>query len=243
MAAVTKETLFREEHLAARPMTGPSGAQIGWGLFARRAIAAGETAMDLNWNDEFRSEVLSWDDVEEEHHNRCAAIAPRWYYYVGKQHPFWFINHSCNANVAFKNWAQPLDDERMPLVALRPIAAGEQVTLDYSFTITADDGLTDADAYSMDCLCGEPTCRGLLTCFLRLPPELQRRELFRTSPFAGTIPAFVLNEAPELVAELKAKSPAEYAAFQAALAAQLLLAEKFEESYDPEEPYFLVEEA
>lgn len=235
------EFLFDEEHVAARPMTGPSGKQIGWGLFARRAIAPGETVLELDLSDERRVEVLSWDDVEDEQHNRCVAIAPRWYFYVSKQSPLWFLNHSCDPSAAFKDWMLPVGDVRMPLAALRPIAPGEQVTFDYSLTITSDDGLTDDDEYSMDCLCGEPNCRKTLKSFVRLPRELQRKELLRRTPFSGTIPAFVLNEAPELVAELKKSAPAEYEVFQKALAAQLKMAAKFEDEYDPDEPYFLVE--
>ena len=93
------EILFDEDHLAARPMTGPTGKQIGWGLFARRAIPAGETVLQLDLSDEKRVEVLSWDDVEDEQHNRCVAIAPRWYFYVSKQSPLWFLNHSCNPSM------------------------------------------------------------------------------------------------------------------------------------------------
>jgi SET domain-containing protein len=172
-AHLPNEILFsEEEHLVAKPVTGPRGAEIGWGLFARRALAPGETVIRLDWSDEERSEILSWDDTEEEHHNRCAAIAPRWYLYVGKQHPFWYLNHSCTPNVAFKNWAQP-EAEMIPVVALRVIAPGEQLALDYSLTITGDDGLTEEDPWTMECLCGEASCRGMLTCFIRLPHALQ----------------------------------------------------------------------
>ena len=213
----TTELLFpAESHLIAKPMTGPNGAEIGWGLFARRAMAPGETVIPLDWSEEERTEVLSWDDIEEEHHNRCAAIAPRWYFYVSNQHPFWYINHSCNANVAFQNWAQCAADEMVPLVALRAIQPGEQLTLDYSFTITGDDGLTEDDFWTMNCLCGAANCRRLLTCFTRLPIALQRRELLRRAPFSGTIPAFILNEAPELVAELKREAPDLYESFHQA---------------------------
>ena len=238
----TTELLFsEEEHLIAQPVMSLNGAVIGWGLFARRAIAPGETVIQLDWSDEERSEILSWDDTEEDHHNRCVAIAPRWYFYVGKQHPLWYINHSCNANVAFKDWAQSVDEELIPLVALRAIQPGEQLTLDYSFTIASDDGLTDEDAWTMECLCGEANCRGLLTCFIQLPRELQQQEMLRRVPLSGTIPAFILNEAPELVAELARVAPDLYEPFQAALASQLRLAEEFEADYDPDEPYYLVE--
>ena len=228
-----------EPHLLAKPMTGPNGAQIGWGLFARRVIKPGEIVIPLDWGEEERTEVLSWDDIEEEQHNRCAALAPRWYFYVNDQHPFWYINHSCEANVAFQNWAECAAEEMVPLVALRNIQPGEQVTLDYSFTITGDDGLTDADFWTMDCLCGALNCRRLLTCFSKLPPDVQRRELLRRTPVCGTIPAFILNEVPELVAELKREAPDLYESFQTTMQSQLRRAAEFEEDYDPNEPYYL----
>ena len=239
--AVKTELLFpEEEHLVAKPLTGPNGTGIGWGLFAREAIEPGETVIELDWSDDERSEILSWDDTEENHHNRCVAIAPRWYFYVAKQHPLWYTNHSCNPNMAFKDFALLEDEEMIPMVALRAVEPGEQLTFDYSFTITGDDGLTDADQWTMRCLCGEPNCRGLLTSFIRLPRELQRQELLRRTPVSGTIPAFVLNESSELVAELKAAAPDLYETFQEALTEHLALAEEFEEDYDPDEPYYLV---
>lgn len=235
------EKLFPDfdERLIARPVTGKSGAGIGEGLFAKGSFKAGETVFYLDWSDEERTEILSWDDTEEEHHNRCAAIAPRWYFYINAEHPFWYLNHSCEPNVSFKHWAQSEDDIRIPMVALRDIAPGEELLLDYSLTIADDDGLTDEDDYEMDCLCGSPRCRGKVTSFANLPREIQERELFRREPYYGSISAFVLNDVPELVEQLNKQAPDLYATFVEALASQNRLAEEFEADYDPEEPYYI----
>lgn len=235
------EKLFPDDddRLVARLVSTPGGRQIGAGLFASGRFAPGETVLRLDWSDEERTEILSWDDTEEEHHNRCAAVAPQWYFYISDQHPFWYLNHSCAANVAFSNWAQSVEDEMIPLVALREIHPGDEITLDYSLTISAGDGLTAAEPYALECRCGLPDCRRLITAFVGLPRELQLRELLRRAPFSGTIPAFIVNEAPELVKELQREAPDLYNSFSVALESQLRLAAQFESEYDPEEPYFL----
>ena len=228
-----------DDRLVARPVSTSTGKQIGAGLFASGYFSPGEPVLRLDWSDEERTEILSWDDTEEEHHNRCAAVAPQWYFYISNEHPFWYLNHSCEANVAFTNWAHSIDDVMIPLVALREIHPGDEITLDYSLTISANDGLKEGEPYAMACLCGLPACRQRLTAFVGLPRELQLQELFRRQPFSGTIPAFIVNESPELVQELHDRAPDLYASFQAALDSQLRLAAGFEAEYDPEEPYFL----
>ena len=74
------------------------------------------------------------------------------------------INHSCapNAGVRF------LGDE-VYLIALRPIAAGEEIAWDYSTTL-ADPN------WSMACACGAAECRGTIRAFATLPRE--RREWY-----------------------------------------------------------------
>ena len=62
-----------------------------------------------------------------------------------------FVNHSCEPNCGMRG--------QIVLVAMRDIPAGEQITFDYS--------MTDANAQktwvTIDCLCGEPTCRKQIT--------------------------------------------------------------------------------
>ena len=50
------------------------------------------------------------------------------------------------------------------LGAVRDIAAGEQVTFDYSTTMDEDD-------FELDCLCGSPNCRGRVSDFKHLPAD------------------------------------------------------------------------
>ena len=63
-----------------------------------------------------------------------------------------FVNHSCSPNLAAR-----LRCGHIWFVSLRPIAAGEELLLDYQ--ITGNDPL-----YA--CLCGSPICRG----YMNRPP-------------------------------------------------------------------------
>jgi uncharacterized protein len=69
-----------------------------------------------------------------------------------------FINHSCEPNVGFAG--------NIVLVAMRDIAAGEELTTDYALFDDADDPMT--------CNCGTPSCRGTISGRDWQLPELQR---------------------------------------------------------------------
>jgi uncharacterized protein len=70
-----------------------------------------------------------------------------------------FINHSCEPNVGFAG--------NIVLVAMRDIAAGEELTTDYA--------LFDDHDESMRCACGTPSCRGTINGQDWRRPGLQRR--------------------------------------------------------------------
>jgi hypothetical protein len=70
-----------------------------------------------------------------------------------------FLNHSCAPNVGFAG--------NIVLVAMRHIAAGEELTTDYAF-------FDDYDG-EMACRCGSATCRGVISGRDWQQPELQRR--------------------------------------------------------------------
>ncbi len=70
-----------------------------------------------------------------------------------------FLNHSCEPNVGFAG--------NVVLVAMRDIAAGEEITTDYAL-------FDDYDG-SMPCRCGTPSCRGVVDGRDWRRPELQRK--------------------------------------------------------------------
>lgn len=70
-----------------------------------------------------------------------------------------FINHSCNPNCGLQGINVGL--------AIRDIAAGEEITFDYA--------TLDNEDYSFACKCGNSECRGTITGYDWKKPELQEK--------------------------------------------------------------------
>ena len=90
-----------------------------------------------------------------------------------------FVHHSCDPTAALVIHGDDGNDVR--LVALRDLAAGDPVTLDYAATL-------DGTAIDVPCGCGSPGCRGRLQEFKYLPPAVRRRYAER-----GVVPAYNLR--------------------------------------------------
>jgi len=75
------------------------------------------------------------------------------------------INHSCDPNAGLR-----FTDDGVVLVAIRPIAPGEEISWDYSTTLTQSN-------WHMICQCRSPECRRVIGNFETLAPE--RQEWFR----------------------------------------------------------------
>ena len=71
-----------------------------------------------------------------------------------------FLNHSCAPNVGLRG--------NVVFVAMRPISTSEELLMDYAMF---DD---DPDE-RMDCRCGSPSCRGIVTGTDWQRPDLQQR--------------------------------------------------------------------
>jgi len=70
------------------------------------------------------------------------------------------FNHSCDPNAGLR--------KRSELFALRDIAAGEEITFDYSTTISPT-------TWWMRCECGAPNCRGVVADVRSIPPRTLQR--------------------------------------------------------------------
>jgi len=70
-----------------------------------------------------------------------------------------FTNHSCQPNIGVQG--------QIVFVALREIAAGEELTHDWA--------TTDDDEYALECRCGAPACRGTVTGQDWRREDLQRK--------------------------------------------------------------------
>jgi hypothetical protein len=76
-----------------------------------------------------------------------------------------FFNHSCDPNSGFSG--------QIFLVAMRDIAAGEEITFDYGMTVSESVGSNMV--FTMNCACNSPLCRKTITEGDWKLPELQER--------------------------------------------------------------------
>ena len=88
-----------------------------------------------------------------------------------------YANHSCNPNAGIVKRGR-----RLLLKAIAPIAAGDEVTHDYSTLLGADD------VWKMRCNCGEAHCRRVVRNIGRLPAATLRKYRRR-----GIVPKFILE--------------------------------------------------
>jgi uncharacterized protein len=82
-----------------------------------------------------------------------------------------YSNHSCDANLGMRG--------EITFVAMRDIRAGEELTHDWA--------MTDGDDHSVECKCGAPNCRKILTGKDWQRPELQKR-------YAGYFSAYLTRK-------------------------------------------------
>ncbi len=87
-----------------------------------------------------------------------------------------YANHSCNPNAGIVRKGR-----RLILKAIAPIAAGEEVTHDYSTLLGTDD------VWKMRCDCGEANCRRVVGNIGKLPAATLRN--YRR---LGIVPDFIL---------------------------------------------------
>jgi uncharacterized protein len=132
----------------------------GRGLFARTAIERGEIVAVKGG---YVLGVEAWRRLEpalgaaEIQLTEDLVIAPA--RPEEREGAMLFTNHSCDPNIAIQG--------QIVFVAMRDIAAGEELTHDWA---TTDDG-----DYTMTCRCGRPACRGTITGKDWMKPELQAR--------------------------------------------------------------------
>jgi hypothetical protein len=132
----------------------------GTGLFAAHAIATGEIVAVKGGHVLTRAQWTALEPTLGAAEIQIADdlfIAP-----VRPDHrhgSMLYTNHSCDPNLAIQG--------QIVLVAMRDIAAGEELTIDWA---TTDDG-----DYELACRCGSPRCRGTVTGKDWMKPELQAR--------------------------------------------------------------------
>lgn len=132
----------------------------GRGVFTDSSIARDTLVI------EYTGELIAHEEAEQRYPTRPAGETPEHTFVLQLDedrvidanvggNDARFINHSCAPNL------EPIAiGDHMWLVALRDIAAGEE--LGYDYAIELDERHTPAQKRRFPCACGVPTCRGTL---------------------------------------------------------------------------------
>jgi uncharacterized protein len=143
------------------PKTAVRPSRIGGrGLFADAPIAEGEIVCVKGGHLLTRTEFASFKTVANEAELQIAAdlfLAPA--IEAEFEGLMMFLNHSCEPNVGIQG--------QIVFVAMRAVAAGEELTLDYA-TI-------ERPSEPMSCRCGAKDCRRMITGQDWRKPDLQRK--------------------------------------------------------------------
>ena len=138
-------------HRERQPLHAVQGNAIaGYGVVARRAIASGEVVFrgeGRPYRLVTRSHVRAqWEPGDQELFRHYAVPISDEVYAIWDEDPTaWApMNHSCAPNTGYRG---------LDVVALRSIAAGEELTLDYGLMLNEESA-------SFTCQCGAPSCRG-----------------------------------------------------------------------------------
>ena len=128
-------------------------AIAGYGIYAARHLAAGE----LVFKGEEKAQRFvtrrhveqHWTAAEQEVFKRYAYPISNEVFLLWDNNPAEWApqNHSCNPNTAY---------DGLNVFSLRPIATGEELTLDYA-------AFLDEHMEPFECSCGAANCRGLIT--------------------------------------------------------------------------------
>jgi uncharacterized protein len=146
-----------------------ASSSIGQGLFAGRVFLPGEPLFQL------KGEVMTLAGILQKGEAAANAFQlERDLYLYPTTLEGRFVNHSCNPNAGLR------EDRQM--VALRTIQPGEEIRFDYSTCVSEQ-------MWTMECRCGEPSCRGVIGDFHDLSPGLQERYVR-----LGVVQRFILNE-------------------------------------------------
>ena len=135
-----------------KPFVIKGNSIAGFGIYASRNIKAGEYIFSGEEKAQrmvtLRHVEKNWSDEDKEIFRRYAYPISKEVFLLWDSDPTKWApqNHSCDPNTAYNG---------LNVVALRPIAEGEELTLDYATFL-------DKNMQPFHCLCGSPNCRGLI---------------------------------------------------------------------------------
>jgi hypothetical protein len=151
--------------LTPKAQARPAGAK-GWGSFATQSISAGETVAAFGGWVIDRSALAS---LSPDRQSRSIQVDDDLYLVSDETpEPGDMLNHSCEPNAGMSGSTM--------LIAMRDISPGEEITFDYAMC-----DASDYDEFS--CMCGVPTCRGIVTGSDWRDPVLQAKYRGWFSPY------------------------------------------------------------
>jgi uncharacterized protein len=134
----------------------------GRGLFARLALGKGVTVVRLGGRvvgtDELQALIVASDADPDAPYVDTVTVAADLHLVLPPGTAVHFGNHSCDPNL----W----HDDALTIVTRAAVAAGDELTVDYATQ-------TGVPEWRMDCRCGSPLCRGVVTGEDWRLPELQ----------------------------------------------------------------------
>jgi len=126
----------------------------GFGIFAIRNIRKDEAILEFNGP---YIKIENIDGIPREVWDHLFNIGIN--EYIMAREPGVRTNHSCNPNAGIVR--------DVFLVAMKDINKDEEVTFDYS-TITADN-------WELECHCGSPLCRKIISNYRDLPDDIKKK--------------------------------------------------------------------
>lgn len=145
----SRDTAFPEDTAAARRRLPPLArlvrvgeTHVGRGVFARRPLRSGLILAEVE------GQILVEPPADSSYVMELGSGR-----LLDPAAPLRFVNHSCDPNCELFYWeedARNFEDDRLWLQTIRPIAAGEELSIDYAWP---------ADA-AIECRCRAANCRG-----------------------------------------------------------------------------------
>ncbi|MFM8986721.1 MAG: SET domain-containing protein [Planctomycetia bacterium] len=165
-----RDTAFPEDTAAERRRLPPLArlvrfgeTHVGRGVFARRPLRSGMILAEVE------GRILVEPPADSSYVMELGSGR-----LLDPAAPLRFVNHSCDPNCELFYWeedARNFEDDRLWLQTIRPIAAGEELSIDYAWP---------ADA-AIACRCRAVNCRGWIVDPAELDQIVPSRD-----PGAGT---------------------------------------------------------
>lgn len=130
----------------------------GRGVFARVPVAAGDEVLAM------QGHLLPTHELTDD--LMALQVGPDWWLCSDGSSLDDLVNHSCEPNLGFTHGTTVL-------YAIRPLAVGEELSFDYSTS------LSEA-GWQLECHCGAPTCRKIVRAW----GDLTEAERTRLRPYA-----------------------------------------------------------